>query len=666
MKFTSILILAMTLMGMMANASTNRVLDGKTLTSGAFLQTFPVSAGTVLNDNNSVTVTGKSMSGASNTFTAIPGTAISSGVVGVANGGTGLSSGTSGGILGFTASGVLASSSILTTNQLVLGGGAGATPTSLGSLGTTTTVLHGNAGGAPTYGAVSLTADVSGTLPIANGGTSQTTANAAFNALAPSQATNSGKFLTTDGTNTSWATVSGSGANVILSNLTSPTAINQDLIFNKSNARTETQDKTGVTNSESIYMESGTVVDGTSGNATVLSGDASGTGGSGDATISSGSSAANNSGQVIVGSGASGSASGALSLFTGDPGINFNSGGLNVFTGAVTGSGQSGNITSTTGNSVDAASGSGVLASGNVSGAGTSGEVNIHSGDNSGSGATGGAQVRTGTASGIGASGPVTIGSGDSTSAATGTITLQTGAASAGGSTGGVFINTGLVTGAGDSGSFSVITGGGQSSGSVSFATGSSAADFNTGSMIYTTANASGVGGSGNHLFTTGSVADGTSGNFVIDIGVATGTGTHGVIKLNDTTAVVGYVFTATNTDGSGTWMPSAGATPIITGTTGSPTLITAGGGVTFSGTSYENTNFIAGNGGAVTVTANPQITAATNVGQRLTLIGRDATNTVTLSDGTGLSLNGTWIGGLQSVLNLEWDGTVWTEVSRR
>jgi hypothetical protein len=53
---------------------------------------------------------------------------------------------------------------------------------------------------------VSLTAGVNGTLPIANGGTGQTTANAAFNALAPSQTGNSGKYLTTDGSNTSWAT----------------------------------------------------------------------------------------------------------------------------------------------------------------------------------------------------------------------------------------------------------------------------------------------------------------------------------------------------------------------------------------------------------------------------------------------------------------------------
>lgn len=88
--------------------------------------------------------------------------------VAVADGGTGLSSGTSGGILGYTASGTIASSVALTANALVLGGGAGATPTPMGSLGTTTTVLHGNAAGAPTFGAVSLTADVSGDLPFAN------------------------------------------------------------------------------------------------------------------------------------------------------------------------------------------------------------------------------------------------------------------------------------------------------------------------------------------------------------------------------------------------------------------------------------------------------------------------------------------------------------------
>lgn len=46
---------------------------------------------------------------------------------------------------------------------------------------------------------------LTGTIPIVNGGTGQTTANLAFNALAPSQTGNSGKYLTTDGTDTSWS-----------------------------------------------------------------------------------------------------------------------------------------------------------------------------------------------------------------------------------------------------------------------------------------------------------------------------------------------------------------------------------------------------------------------------------------------------------------------------
>lgn len=58
--------------------------------------------------------------------------------VSVANGGTGLASGTSGGVLGYTASGTLASSIALTANLPVIGGGAGATPTVGSRTGNTT------------------------------------------------------------------------------------------------------------------------------------------------------------------------------------------------------------------------------------------------------------------------------------------------------------------------------------------------------------------------------------------------------------------------------------------------------------------------------------------------------------------------------------------------
>lgn len=105
------------------------------------------------------------------------------GITPVANGGTGLASGTSGGIPYYSASGTIASSGSLTANAVVLGGGAGATPVSLGSLGTTTTLLHGNAAGAPTFSAASLTADVSGTLPVANGGTGVTTSTGTGNTV---------------------------------------------------------------------------------------------------------------------------------------------------------------------------------------------------------------------------------------------------------------------------------------------------------------------------------------------------------------------------------------------------------------------------------------------------------------------------------------------------
>lgn len=49
-------------------------------------------------------------------------------------------------------------------------------------------------------------ANVTGTVAIANGGTGQTTSNAALNALLPSQSGNAEKILKTDGTNTVWAT----------------------------------------------------------------------------------------------------------------------------------------------------------------------------------------------------------------------------------------------------------------------------------------------------------------------------------------------------------------------------------------------------------------------------------------------------------------------------
>src|SRR3989339_1040045 len=53
--------------------------------------------------------------------------------------------------------------------------------------------------------------------PVANGGTGQTSAANAFNALAPSQTGNSGKYLTTDASNTSWGITYATSTRVVIS-----------------------------------------------------------------------------------------------------------------------------------------------------------------------------------------------------------------------------------------------------------------------------------------------------------------------------------------------------------------------------------------------------------------------------------------------------------------
>ena len=111
----------------------------------------------------------------------------------------------------------------------ILYASAATTLSKLADVATGSALISGGVGVAPSYGKIGLTTHVSGTLPIANGGTGQTTASAAFNALSPitstgdliiGNGTNSatrlaigtnGYILTSNGTTASWTAASASG-----------------------------------------------------------------------------------------------------------------------------------------------------------------------------------------------------------------------------------------------------------------------------------------------------------------------------------------------------------------------------------------------------------------------------------------------------------------------
>lgn len=113
----------------------------------------------------------------------------------------------------------------------------------------------------------------------------------------------------------------------------------------------------------------------------------------------------------------------------------------------------------------------------------------------------------------------------------------------------------------------------------------------------------------------------------------------------------------------------AAAATTVMvtTGTSSAPTSLVAGTALTVQTTTNQK-KYIQGSGGAVDVSANPQIGPGDREGQWLLLVGCSDTNTVKYENGTGLSLNGPMFMKQNDCLWLNWDNTaaLWVEVARR
>jgi hypothetical protein len=148
--------------GLMANAIRIAGVTGA-IETGIDVSTDVINTEAIALGENAITVSGVTVDAAEleelatiegNTIEAGDWTALaafSSSILPVANGGTALASGTSGGILGYTDTGTLASTAAIANGDLIVGGGAGAVPTAVPGVATGSVLMSGGVAADPVW-----------------------------------------------------------------------------------------------------------------------------------------------------------------------------------------------------------------------------------------------------------------------------------------------------------------------------------------------------------------------------------------------------------------------------------------------------------------------------------------------------------------------------------